>query len=41
MLMGDFGKGAGDVAKLFPFAGIPYIKNHVKDAAYVLDDTFD
>jgi len=41
MLMGDFGKGAGDIAKLFPFAGIPYIKNHVKDAAYVLDDTFD
>ncbi len=41
MIYGDFGKGAGDVIKLAPFAGIPYIKSHVNDLAYTLDDTFD
>lgn len=41
MIAGDFGKGMGDMLKLAPFAGLPYIKNHVKDIAYVLDEKFD
>ena len=41
MIAGDFGKGMGDMLKLAPFAGLPYIRNHVKDIAYVLDEKFD
>ena len=41
MIAGDFGKGAGDLLKLAPFASIPYIKSHVRDLAYTLDEKFD